>query len=316
MKERSSIYKAVYPQLEILDRKRKDLRFINQALIVTGFFAVFFLLFLGLDKYFESGEIPKIYLFSCFFCISICGGFVRSNLNRFKSEFKSQVVSKLIEGIDPTFVYHPESHILEEEFEESQLHGKFNKYDGEDYVEGKFVKTDFRFSEVHAEYESSNSDNGKSRRTIFKGFFMVADFHKDFQGHTIVRSDRSGEGWLGRLTKAKRLGRKSLVKMENLEFEEEFDVYSTDQVEARYILSTSMLESVLKLRKRHGYSVQMAFLKSKVYIAIKWNKKFLEPPLKKSLLSEEMVWQYLEEIWSCLEIIEILNLNTRIWSKS
>ncbi|NJN77060.1 MAG: hypothetical protein HC803_00985 [Saprospiraceae bacterium] len=31
---------------------------------------------------------------------------------------------------------------------------------------------------------------------------MIADFHKDFLGHTVVLPDRTGEGWFGRMVKS------------------------------------------------------------------------------------------------------------------
>ena len=37
------------------------------------------------------------------------------------------------------------------------------------------------------------------------------------------------------------------MKLENPDFEKTFDVYSTDQIEARYLLSPSMMERLLAL---------------------------------------------------------------------
>ncbi|MGB0930961.1 MAG: DUF3137 domain-containing protein, partial [Chitinophagales bacterium] len=77
----------------------------------------------------------------------------------------------------------------------------------------------------------------------------------------------------------------------------------------------SMLENIVQLKERFNCQIHIAFLNSCAYIAISWNKVFLEPNLKNSLLEESTTRQYLEDIWLCLDIIEDLNLNTRIWSK-
>ena len=65
-----------------------------------------------------------------------------------------------------------------------------------------------------------------------KGFFFIADFQKDFQGHTTILRNS--------LFKLSSSG--SRVKLENPDFEKTFDVYSTDQIEARYLLSPSRSE--------------------------------------------------------------------------
>ena len=46
-----------------------------------------------------------------------------------------------------------------------------------------------------------------------------------------------------------RFGRLEEIELEDPEFMEHFRVYSTDQVEARYILSPSMMERLLAFRR-------------------------------------------------------------------
>ena len=63
----------------------------------------------------------------------------------------------------------------------------------------------------------------------------MADFHKDFKGKTTILRDRLFKLRFG----------ESRVKMENPDFENTFDVYSTDQVEARYLITPFMMERLL-----------------------------------------------------------------------
>lgn len=316
MKEISRIYQDIYPTLETIEQQRikvlrqgQNIFFI--ALGIVGLMAV-----LGFVWLKRTDVFPLPILFLMGLTVLICAGIYMYKRNKVINAFKSEVIAKIIQSIDSSYYYHPEQYIDRSHFIASKLFRRPDRYNGEDFISGRLDKTDFEMSEIHAEYESSDSDGDKSYHTIFKGLLMIADFHKDFHGHTVVVPDRTGEGWFGRIAKSSKRKGQELAKMENPEFEKEFDVYTTNQVEARYILSTSMLENIMLLQRRFNSKIHVAFLNSCVYIAIEWQKKFLEPNLKNSLLDESTIHKYLDDIWLCLEIIEELNLNTRIWSKT
>ena len=69
--------------------------------------------------------------------------------------------------------------------------------------------------------------------------------NKKFKGQTIVIKDR---GWLNKLTHFKNLQR---VGLESPEFEKAYEVYSEDQIEARYLLTAVMLEYMLRAKKNY-----------------------------------------------------------------
>ncbi len=317
MKDISGIYKSIYPTLEIMEAQRlKTLRqgqnifFI--ALAIIGLLGV-----VGFVSFQRIGEVPIVIIIISVATLIIGGGIYIYKREKLKVAYKESVITKVIQSIDDSFRYRHSNYISESQFKTSQLFRTPDRYKGEDYVMGKLDKTDFEFSEINAEYKSSDSDGKSTYHTIFQGFFMIADFHKSFQGHTVVMPDNTGEGWFGRLVKGSTRKGMDLAKMENPIFEAAFDVYTTDQVEARYILSTSMLENILKLKSRFKSEVNIAFFNSCVYVAISWRKDdFLEPKLNKTLLEESTIHHFLDDIWLCLEIIEDLNLNTRIWTKT
>lgn len=316
MKDISAIYQDIYPTLEIMEAKRLKTRRQGENIF---FIALAILGLLGVVAYFlmqQSSELPIFIIILALVTIIISGAIYYHKTGKLKAAFKEEVVTEIIKAIDNTFHYSPKGSISEAQFKASQLFSRPDRYTGEDYVSGKLDKTDFEFSEIHAEQESSDSDGNRSYSTIFKGFFMIADFHKHFHGHTIVVPDRTGEGWFGRVFKGSKRSGKQLAKMENPDFEKAFDVYATDQVEARYILTPNMLENILNLKNRFNATVHLAFLHSCVYIAISWRKSdFLEPNLKSSLLEESTIHKFLDDVWVCLDIIEDMNLNTRIWTK-
>lgn len=240
----------------------------------------------------------------------------------YKRNFKDQVVRAVIKAYQEELRYDPQGYIGEHRFRESRLFLKgIDRYQGEDYVSGCRDKTDFEFSEVHAEYKSHSRDSKGRRKThwhtIFKGVFFIADFHKDFLTHTVVLPDTAEKlfGFLGKKLQGMNFMRGELIKLEDPEFEEAFCVYGEDQVEARYILSPSLMRRILECRAKFGGKIYLAFLNSMVYIAIESSRNRFEPKIFASVNDMSLINEYRYDLDLIVDIVDDLNLNTRVWTK-
>ena len=109
--------------------------------------------------------------------------------------------------------------------------------------------------------------------------------------------------------------RGELMKMEDPEFEKYFVVYGDDQIEARYVLSTSLMRRILEFRKKTGRRACLSFVSSHVYVAIPYRRRLFEPRVFRSILAFKGIEQYLEDFQLFTGIVDDLNLNTRIWTK-
>jgi hypothetical protein len=234
----------------------------------------------------------------------------------------NEAIEAIVGVMEPQMRYSPHQGVSVPTFVASSLFRTPDRYKSEDGLSGRVGQTDLLLSEVHAEQKHESRDS-KGRRqvyytTIFRGIFMVADFHKHFIGTTRVLPD-SAERWFGGLGRAlqgfRPLSSQELVYLEDPEFEKQFVVYSTDQVEARYILSTSMARRILELRQRWGDDVRVAFVNSHVYLAITHSQAFLDPEVEQGTLSREQLTQVVSELAMCFDLVDELNLNTRIWTK-
>ncbi|MDO5571462.1 MAG: DUF3137 domain-containing protein [Bacteroidales bacterium] len=222
--------------------------------------------------------------------------------------YKKDIISKVVKEISDASEYKPENGISENEFEAMCLFNSPDRYSCEDLIVGKIEKTDFACSEVVAE-ERHVSVDSKGRRNeywtdIFRGFIFIADFHKNFNGITTLGRDSLFKISFGN----------KRVKLENVEFEKHFDVYSSDAVEARYILSPSLMEKLVEVDNRFKGNLVMSFVNSSIYIAIPDSKNHFEASIWKKITKEEIQEEF-GLILSLISIINELNLNTRIWSK-
>ncbi|WEK19461.1 MAG: DUF3137 domain-containing protein [Candidatus Pedobacter colombiensis] len=241
---------------------------------------------------------------------------------QYRHNFKQGVIPLVLKTIDESLEMNYRSGLSENEFIYSQLFSKEpDRYRSEDQISGRAGKTAFSFSELHAEYKTvTQTKNGRQEHwhTILKGIVFYADFNKNFNGVTVVRPKDMGTAlgaWISKAMPIFNSSDKTLVQLENPEFESEFVTYSTDQVEARYILTPALMQRLCELNNRCSYTISLSFIGSCVFIAFPLNKDYFEPPVHKSLLTSNSLNEDTEVIRFMYGIIKDLDLNTRIWTK-
>lgn len=104
--------------------------------------------------------------------------------------YKQEVIAQILQSFCENAVFTPEEGIKESTFRNCALFTSPDRYHTEDLIQGRVGKTDFCCAEIHAE-ERKTRVNSKGQTShywvdIFKGFFFIADFQKDFQGHTTI----------------------------------------------------------------------------------------------------------------------------------
>ncbi|WP_020565846.1 DUF3137 domain-containing protein [Methylosarcina fibrata] len=236
--------------------------------------------------------------------------------------FKEQVIREMVALIDPGLHYFPQRHIAQSDYRQADIfRASIDRFHGDDLVEGTLGATYCRFSELHHQEKRESTDSKGRRRThwvtVFKGLFFVADFNKHLHGRTYIVPD-AGTSLLGigKLFEKWRFDKGELVELENPEFEKLFTVYGTDQVEARYILSPSMMERLVGFRRRANTRLHLSFIGSNLYLAIALNKNLFEPNLFSSGVKSGYLKDYFRYLDLVTGLVEDLNLNLRIWGKT
>jgi hypothetical protein len=232
---------------------------------------------------------------------------------------REEVLRRAVQFWDPSFRYEPHGSISRAEFDASRLFegDTIDRFAGEDLVRGRHGATEFRFSELRA---SRVKKRGKRVELVpvFHGLFFVADFAKDFRGQTLVLPDRAERrlGAFGRAFQALGGGHGlSLVQLEDPAFERLFAVYSSDETEARYLLSPALMQRILRFHENTGAQLRLAFAAGRVSVAVPLSGDLFavnaSTPLEPATLRA-----WMGELLFATGIVEELDLNTRIWSKA
>lgn len=120
--------------------------------------------------------------------------------------------------------------------------------------------------------------SGKDRRleTVFRGIIMQIGFARDFHGVTLV--ERAGQHMtlFGLRDSISIEGRKlERVKMVDPRFEDSFTCWSSDQVEARYLVHPAYVERLITLEQSfHGKKIRTLFHGGNVVIVLESNDLF------------------------------------------
>lgn len=298
----NTVYSQLEPHIVTFETKRKILKSkgIRNGGITAGIILAIGLLFLP--------SLGNMFWIIAVIALIIGGVIANAQSKELTGYYKKEIVPLILENVLPGAHYEPGMGISEETFRSCKLFPTPDRYSAEDFISGRVDKTDICFSEVHAEERHvQTSKNGTKEywTDIFKGFLFIADFHKDFTGQTILYRN----SWF-----KFRFGSEKRVKLENNEFEHCFDTYSTDEIEARYILSTSMMERLVTMNRRLGDGITISFRNSNVYIAIPDSQNHFETSLWSPLTRENLESEF-QTVSELVQIVDELNLNLRIWTK-
>ncbi len=229
-------------------------------------------------------------------------------VSHYKGQVKATVYPKIFAFFGRDFEYSSKSPIKMADLEWSDIVPSHSDADMEDYVKGLYSGVSIELVEARLRKQKGF---GKSSRTVtvFDGVCIVLGMNKQFSGKTIVRRDA------GKVSNWFKNTFNSLehVALEDPRFERAFEVLSNDQVEARYLLSTTFMEQLMELQNLYGgTSIEASFSNNKLLLMISCKHNHFEA----SSIRDEATFQQetqtiVQEMRSIFGIVDILKLNER-----
>jgi len=309
-------YKDLYPELQKLEKEREKLRSRVISIAIPAVILALIVAYLFRDAI----ALEPMSLMFIFIPLSAGGAFLYKYLIKdYVEEFKFKIIRPLIKAIDDRLEYSSQDHVRQTLFERSHIFkSRIDRMSGNDYVQGIIDDTKIEFSDILAEKRTKDSKGNSHWHTVFQGIFIVGEFNKNFYGKTIILPDTAQSTFgdlFGNWLQSKNTQRDELVKMDSPDFEKEFVVYSNDQIEARYILSHSLMQKILTFKKKSEHPISISFVHNHIHIAVAYNKDLFEPSVFHSLLKYKIAMEYVKTLHLAIGIVEELKLNQKIWSK-
>ncbi|MDP6786325.1 MAG: DUF3137 domain-containing protein [Rhodospirillales bacterium] len=228
---------------------------------------------------------------------------------KYRSSVKSKIYPLVFKYFGPDFVYRERGALSARSVKESGIIPDFEDEEREDYVRGSWKDVRLELTETKLTEEQGS---GKNRRTVtlFQGLLIVLTMNKKFSGRTIVKRDFGKVlNWL-----TDKFDRKlEAVRLEDPRFERKFEVYSTDQVEARYLLTPTFMERLMELRAVFNNApIQASFFDDKLLLTIETGKdRFETASIFRPATFVGEINTILDEMPAIFRIIEVLKLDQR-----
>ncbi|MEL6828076.1 MAG: DUF3137 domain-containing protein [Pseudomonadota bacterium] len=241
--------------------------------------------------------------------VSIAGlamlwGWVTQPKRQYARAYKRDILPDLASLFGP-FRYDAKGKIPMDRMKPSKIVPGHSRYKSEDFFTGEYKKVGINFSEVKLTKKS-----GKRTVTVFKGLaILLTSGTRRFYGHTIMIRDQGKiGGWLKKQTAG--LERADLV---DPEFEKIFDVFTNDQVEARYLIDPRIIENLKALYAEYsGKKMMAAFYEDHFLILIGSDKNHFEPAsIQLPATNETSILSMKREIEQILSIVDRLSLYDR-----
>lgn len=180
----------------------------------------------------------------------------------------------------------------------------------EDLITGTRKGVDFELFEAHLEDRRRSTDSkGRTQTrwvTVFRGQCLRFAFHKAFHGRTLVTRDA---GFFNRFGGGKGMQR---AMLEDPEFERIFEVYTTDQVESRYLLTPDLMQKLVNMEKAfHGGKLKCCFDDGELLITLQGSDLFEPGSMFKRLDDPERVRELLSDFAAVFNIIDAVMANRR-----
>lgn len=256
MRDLDNAVKTLEPWLEARESERQSLvaDVIRSAIVIAAFVLVIVVVL--------SATVAPLPFFIIGAVLLISGGvaWVMRPLNRLRTEIKKGLNLQIAEAFGLQYAERPNYPARFDSFRDHGLIPRWDRRQFEDHFTGEAHGATFELYEAHLK-QKRKSKNSTRYVTVFRGVLMRIEFPKTLEGITLLSRDKgifnSLESWVKKHFSGKKLERIGLV---DPEFEKQFEVYGTDQVMARYLMTPSFMERVLDLEKAlEGKNVRCVF---------------------------------------------------------
>lgn len=222
----------------------------------------------------------------------------------FKKKFENQIKKQIMPIVCACFGNlkwsegsYPGGHV----FKDSYVIPTYNSVSYDDIFQGVYKDVHLDIVEGHFTYRS-----GRNQSTVFQGILVKLDMNKKFNSHTIIKPDS-----MLHISPSRSL--KHTV-LEDVKFEKNYDVFTNDPVDARYLITPSFMVRLNNMKTAFGVNkVSCAFHDNKLIIALQTNKDvFSLCSLVKPIDDSKQYYIMYEEIVSILKLIDYFKLNQNI----
>ncbi|MBN2504407.1 MAG: DUF3137 domain-containing protein [Bacilli bacterium] len=231
--------------------------------------------------------MQAVFLFS-----GIMLGVNQSKFKKLSLSFKNDYLREMIEKIYPNSTFIPEHGFSQEDVYNSLILRKTDRFYSEDYLSGTYNDIPFESADVKLQ---NVHHSGKSTTvvTVFLGRLYRFQFPRNFATEMIIVQPGFGVNFA--------YGNYEKIATESVEFNQEYKVYATGELEAFRLLLPQFMERLLDLDQQFKDKISFAFVRNILYVAVNNNVDTLELKMNKPI--DEKIFEDFEIQLSAVKTI-------------
>lgn len=170
-----------------------------------------------------------------------------------------------------------------------------------DYIYGKYKGVNFEYSD----FVTSNKTDD-SNIVLFAGQWLIFDFNKKFKfDFQVCEKDFKN-------SKVDRENFKK-VELEDIEFNNIFNVYSQNDLDTFFVLTPSIIEKLKELNNNLNGSLLLCFVENKLHIGLCNGEDFFERDVSSEINVNKENEKVMEDLKVILSFVDILNLDNDLF---
>lgn len=247
-----------------------------------------------------------------FLVLSVCSAIIAHKkwtkvddaLKYFDDNYINLIISYLLDGYEHTLNRRYE--IEEEIFRQSQFVRSYDEYRGEDLLDinvtgdNKLSKLNLKLCDVETRKIIKTKSGNNGTRVNFNGIFGYIEFPSEFKCVLSLNDKFQNDNCV-----------MEKVELEDIDFNESFDVYSNDQVEARYVLTPDVMSILLSL-KRMSKKMSLNLVGNRLYVSFKDMRLFeMKDARRNSAVS--MFKNFYDPICVVLSLVNEIKKNNKLF---
>jgi hypothetical protein len=301
-----------FNDLESLHNKAKSLLVI--ILVASAAFTIIILIVLAALGVTQGILFLTVLLSICFsLLLAKVTGFFQVNKD-YRANFKATLIEVPFRNAFTQVIYNGKEGIDQEVIRKTGIMTLGNRYHSNDYVQGYYRDVRFERSDVKIQQHVST---GKTSYTItyLHGRWLIFEFNKDFHFDMQIISKEFSASQKKNSIFTGSEERRHRIELEDIDFNENFQVFCQDEHEAYYILTPRFMQILKDLNTSMDGSFMLGFVDNQLHVAVHNSKDAMEPKLFDDLDLGAIKAEVQKEINVIIDIIEGLALDRNIFKQ-
>lgn len=227
-----------------------------------------------------------------------------------KSISNKENIEDLAEDIHiKKYQYNQELGMSEAIFKLTKFINYYDTYNAFDYFSATLDddKT-FELSQIKIKKMTEDESGKTNYITLFEGIFGSINTDTNYNFDLKITPDIKNKFLNQAMSDFKKMlgANKNVVRLENPEFERFFEVYSSNQVEARKVVTINFMEELLKLRKKINKNITVIYMAKRVYFFIERGSIINEKLLLKEGITKETMKETINNLNEICNTVSLL----------